>query len=1303
MLNAKRGYQLFFDLANEHLRAGDFLQLGRSGTKRYRFGYEFIWREDNSDPRQHAEEVDNLIKQDKVHFLGGSHPDNAEEQMKQTSNEGILDFYCCVGPDALYEQNFPTVFGMHVSNKEYTRMTIQRLSLEGVKKLWIVSDEISPFTRTTCKAAFDFAMDFADSSDCLANTTYIPFEGLDNDPNFFTNITQVAKQANVEAIVACLMQDTGKALVDAVHDAQYPLKAFFLTLGPTSQDWVDDFDQKYRADSILSAAQWHKEMMYVDDFFGDGSTYTELYQDKFNGTEPSYVSASASATGLTLHLAIKDAFQHCDISLTNGNVDELLQNSSAISCEDKHSNKTGYERVLEALAATDMEIFFGHVRFNMFRRNIGLMPVTTQVLSNKQKSSDEEEMEIKAVLPLRYATSLIRFPAENYYKDECRPGYYVGPDPFDRCKQCEKGSISFVSNSSDCDSCPLGTYINKTGWSECLPCPNGTTTWQRGSTAVTDCSCLRNFYNPFGQIGETCYPCPEGAVCEGGSEQPYPLKGFWMSLRNRNQAYPCDPADLCLGGPEFECRRGNTGRLCQDCADEYFHLIDHCFQCPNGTLIVFIIIGLLVGWYVINVIVSRSVVSLELMLGWAQLANIIGDVDLNWTEILTRMFGVANVLDFDVDILEPNCLIKEWGFKQNFMVQLCLPFVMSLMAGIGFLSALLIFYLIDKKILRLQGKGKRVLSWFVAVPESTAELEKKWDLTIATFLASVDITYVTIAKYCFDVFCCETVDGVSVLKAAPEVACSNDYHTVLVVLSSIGIALYVFGYLVCTSWIVLSFWRKKSFCEERNIRRYGFIYQKFELEYYYTPIIIILRKLLFVMVLVFLNDPAFQIGALAIIINVSLMIHIFTAPYVDTYIDVLFSVLLVALMFESFGGLMFYSDNLPQENRAILEGIVMATFYLLILVFVVIFIMEMATKYHIYQIKKVHRQFVLDRLRSTGSGFYTNFTAKKGIFETAVSFAANVCKRDDLDISYELVDTFKPSFVNKCLQKNKDLVEEWEKLTNMLDVYMSDQSPTSYLSVEQNAKFWRKMVDRFPEIVDYLAVVDEDTREQFKIFAQNLYKDFYLTNKVVSLPLMKILNWRDRAPMAHWLATASERDRDCFLRTISNMYRTIGQDTTANILDAKKKHGGTDPNLESRLQACKISGKRRVTLNKITAGSSPLDHPALGIANAATVALGVQRFRQGNRRPRQQQLTIELPLSSEVQPTTETTTAAAKEEQAESTSIIEITSNAPSSNGAARGQNQDQPMKPRPVLNNSNSGNSDIGNNESGIIQSKYF
>lgn len=142
-----------------------------------------------------------------------------------------------------------------------------------------------------------------------------------------------------------------------------------------------------------------------------------------------------------------------------------------------------------------------------------------------------------------------------------------------------------------------------------------------------------------------------------------------------------------------------------------------------------------------------------------------------------------------------------------------------------------------------------------------------------------------------------------------------------------------------------------------------------------------------------------------------------------------------------------------------------------------------------------------------------------------------------LQISHELLETFDPSFLYRALVKEPRNVADWDCLTDMLKHFMSDQSETSYLSMGNKAKFWRNLVERFPELVDFLAVTDSSSRANFRQFAIALYKDFYLKKKVEQLPLFNVLNWRDRAALAQWLAMASDCEREFFTSVMEKLFR----------------------------------------------------------------------------------------------------------------------------------------------------------------------
>lgn len=128
------------------------------------------------------------------------------------------------------------------------------------------------------------------------------------------------------------------------------------------------------------------------------------------------------------------------------------------------------------------------------------------------------------------------------------------------------------------------------------------------------------------------------------------------------------------------------------------------------------------------------------------------------------------------------------------------------------------------------------------------------------------------------------------------------------------------------------------------------------------------------------------------------------------------------------------------------------------------------------------------------------------------------------------------------LKNHPEHIGSWDKLNEMLKDVMCRTSESSYLSRDPVAKFWRKLVDRFPELVDFLAIADDESREHFNAFATKLYQGFYLTNKVEQLPIYRILNWRDRACMAQWLAMANREDREFLTSFVSDLFQAAGGD-----------------------------------------------------------------------------------------------------------------------------------------------------------------
>lgn len=176
------------------------------------------------------------------------------------------------------------------------------------------------------------------------------------------------------------------------------------------------------------------------------------------------------------------------------------------------------------------------------------------------------------------------------------------------------------------------------------------------------------------------------------------------------------------------------------------------------------------------------------------------------------------------------------------------------------------------------------------------------------------------------------------------------------IFAALGIVVYVIFYSGFVSWKLLSMWRARTFADPRNLRRFGSFYRCFEPDYFWMSPVYIARRLAFVMIIVFVKSPAFQAGALTTITNGSLMLHVYTAPYVSTRLDILFSFLLVALMFQTFGGLMFYTEKITSVETDFLESLVIIAIISLVLAFIILFAQEVVQVFRVIMLRKMHQR-----------------------------------------------------------------------------------------------------------------------------------------------------------------------------------------------------------------------------------------------------------------------------------------------------------------------------------------------------------
>ncbi len=132
-----------------------------------------------------------------------------------------------------------------------------------------------------------------------------------------------------------------------------------------------------KSEYALCAAQWHKTLAYKDKFFGNGMQYDKEYNAAFGYTPP-YQSAESSAALLVWKAAFEKA------------------------------NSFNTEKVRDALAKTNMQTFYGNIKFSSTGQNVAKPMVLFQVRCQGKKCEN------KVVAPTKWASTKLVHPVPKW-------------------------------------------------------------------------------------------------------------------------------------------------------------------------------------------------------------------------------------------------------------------------------------------------------------------------------------------------------------------------------------------------------------------------------------------------------------------------------------------------------------------------------------------------------------------------------------------------------------------------------------------------------------------------------------------------------------------------------------------------------------------------------------------------------------------------------------------------------------------------------------------------------------------------
>jgi len=560
------------------------------------------------------------------------------------------------------------------------------------------------------------------------------------------------------------------------------------------------------------------------------------------------------------------------------------------------------------------------------------------------------------------------------------------------CIECLQGEFlpPGTVGATACSLCPQTSYQPNRGSSSCIECPANSRAEQVGSIDIRQCVCKEDYYHPMGVngTGMACLPCPLGATCRGGTSLPTANMGYWSpvtealyssssvqvqevntlwaQVNGSSELWHCRVDEACVGDLVGNfCAPGYQGRMCYECQEGYFQFAGVCYPCSNlssayHVVVILIMITIATVWVMMNRLAALNVDAIDISLVFLQVLAVIGTYNLNWGPELQAVFSALTFVNFNVDLLSPQCLTGQYNYFQKWLLNMALPIVY--IAAIGLLYAVVmgIYHLtggkhgqlnirevarsirmmsskfrasISKKGSNAKGRTSHVASGRVVPyqaegtgtspgegdhdgvdldpikkardeeregePQPKAKeafggnqhgtvrnletllrgyqhkeftREEKMENFRGKVLSNagsfLDIVYAMVVESVFTSFSCYKFGDSYVLSRDPNIACfSSTEHQVMMGLSILGLIVYVVG-IPLTIFLILKIGHRRRLFHDTTFRgRFGWSYVRFEEEKWWWQNVWHAKRLVFVLVAVFIQNGIVQalVGLLLIV------------------------------------------------------------------------------------------------------------------------------------------------------------------------------------------------------------------------------------------------------------------------------------------------------------------------------------------------------------------------------------------------------------------------------------------------------
>ena len=283
--------------------------------------------DDTSNANQSAVLMQKLVTEDKANFLLGPYGSAATATDAAIAEQNQIPMVEANGAaQSIFNQGYKYTFGVLSPANKYLQGVIDMAATLNPK----------PATIAMLSADDNFSLEVADGVNTYATTKGLKVVLYKKYKNGATNLSaevQAAKAANADIVLNSGHLQEAIAINKAAKEQKLNAKIFAYSVGPSTPDFITALGND--ADYVYGGSQWTPQVKYTPAFYLTVAEYVAAYKAKYPGKgDPDYHVAESTAACLALQRAIENA----------GSLDP--------------------KKVRDALAALDVTVFFGQVKFD---------------------------------------------------------------------------------------------------------------------------------------------------------------------------------------------------------------------------------------------------------------------------------------------------------------------------------------------------------------------------------------------------------------------------------------------------------------------------------------------------------------------------------------------------------------------------------------------------------------------------------------------------------------------------------------------------------------------------------------------------------------------------------------------------------------------------------------------------------------------------------------------------------------------------------------------------------------------------